>query len=78
LSQFDIVIPTKIVREFGDAAPDGGSREEYMAALTLRSRSLEGAYAALVAGRVNGVRREPDRIVVPADEAFGVTLEFRA
>ena len=54
------------------------TRDEYMAALTIRTRSLDGAHAALAAGRINGVRREPDRIVVPADAAFGVTLEFRA
>jgi hypothetical protein len=78
LSKFDIVTTEEIVREFGDAAPAGERRDEYMAALTIRTRSLDGAYAALAAGRINGVRREPNRIVVPADEAFGVTLEFRA
>jgi hypothetical protein len=32
--------------------------------------------AALTAGRIDGVRREADRIVVPASETFGVTLEL--
>jgi hypothetical protein len=77
LSHFDIVTIAEIAREFGDAAPAGENREEYMAALTIRTRSLDGAYAALAAGRINGIRRDPYRIVVPADEAFGVTLEFR-
>ena len=49
-----------------------------MAALTIRTRSLERAAAALAAGQIDGVRREPDRIVVPATETFGVTLEFRS
>jgi hypothetical protein len=49
-----------------------------MAALTIRTRSLERAATALAAGQIRGVRREADRIVVPATEAFGVTLEFRS
>jgi hypothetical protein len=49
-----------------------------MAALTVRTRSLERAAAALGAGSVGGFRREADRIIVPASETFGVTLEFRA
>jgi Glyoxalase-like domain len=78
LSQFDIITPAEITREFGDAAPAGERREEYMAALTVRTRSLDDAYTALSAGQIKGIRRETDRIVVPAGEAFGVTLEFRA
>jgi len=49
-----------------------------MAALTIRTRSLELTAAALAAGRIAGVHRQADRIVVPAAEAFGVALEFRA
>ena len=64
--------------EFGDAAPAADGRDEYMAALTIRTRSLERAATALAAGQIRGVRREADRIVVPATEAFGVTLEFRS
>jgi hypothetical protein len=78
LSQFDVITQAEIAREFGDAALAGETRAEYMAALTIRTRSLDDAYAALAAGRINGVRREPDRIIVPAAEAFGVTLEFGA
>jgi hypothetical protein len=44
-----------------------------MAALTLRVRSLEQAAKAL---QVPGVVRDDDRIVVPASEACGVTLEL--
>jgi hypothetical protein len=76
LSRFDIVAPDQLARDFGDAAPID-DRAEYMAALTLRTRSLERAASALAAGAVKGVRREADRIVVPATETFGVTLEFR-
>ncbi len=78
LSRFDVITMAALVHEFGDAAPAADGRDEYMAALTLRTRSLERAAAALATGAIKGVRREPDRIVVPAAEAFGVTLEFRS
>jgi hypothetical protein len=78
LSQFDVLNVEHLVREFGEAAPDHEGRDEFMAALTIRTRSLEVAAAALEAGQIRGVHREADRIVVPASEAFGVTLEFRA
>lgn len=77
LSRFDIVRPAACARAFGDAAPDGGGRTQYMAALGLRTRSLDAAAAALAAGGIAGVRREDHRIVVPAAAAFGATLEFR-
>jgi hypothetical protein len=48
-----------------------------MAALTLRTRSLDHVVSALAAGSVNAVR-EPDRILVPAAAAFAIALEFRA
>jgi len=77
LSRFDIVTMEQLAREFTDAAPQD-DRAEFMAALTVRTRSLERAAAALGAGSVKGVRREQDRIVVSATATFGVTLEFRA
>jgi hypothetical protein len=77
LSQFDIATPAGLAHDFGDAAPAGDGREEYMAVLTIRTRSLEAVAAALADGQIADVRRYPDRIVVPADQAFGVTLEFR-
>jgi hypothetical protein len=78
LSQFDIVTHAGLAHDFGDAAPAVDGRDEYMAALTIRTRSLDGAAAALAAGQIRGVYHGPDRIVVPASEAFGVTIEFRA
>jgi hypothetical protein len=78
LSRFDVVTTDALVREYGDAAPAADGRDDYMAALTIRTGSLDRAAAALAAGQIGGVRREPDRIVVPASEAFGVTLEFRS
>jgi len=77
LSRFDVVTQDALTREYGEAAPTD-ERDEFMAALTIRTRSLEQAAAALAAGQIKGVRRETDRIVVPASETFGVALEFRA
>jgi hypothetical protein len=77
LSRFEVVTPAVLAQQFGDAAPTGDGRDEYMAALTLRTRSLQQAASALQSGQINNVRREAERIVVPASEAFGVTLEFR-
>ncbi len=78
LSRFDVITRDALAHEFGDAAPAADGRDDYMAALTIRTQSLARAAAALAAGKVNGVRHEADRIVVPATEAFGVTLEFRS
>jgi hypothetical protein len=73
LSRFDVLTIEEVARQFGDAAPDSDGRGEYMAALTLRTRSLD-----MAAGTIANGRREADRIVVPPSQAFGVTLEFRA
>jgi hypothetical protein len=77
LSQFEVITPAALHRAFGDAAPDGQGRAEFMAALTLRTRSLEAAADAMREGGIAGVRRDSDRLVVPASAAFGTVLEFR-
>ncbi len=75
LSRFDVVTPDTLAAELGDLA-DAGGRTTFMAALTLRTTSLDRAAAALAAGGI-AARRDGDRIVVPAAAAFGVTLELR-
>ena len=77
LSQFDVVTPAALRAAFGDAAPDGGGRSEFMAALTLRTRSLKAVQAALRAGGIEAAVQDQERIVVPAAAAFGTVLEFR-
>ena len=77
LSQFDVISLDQLVREYGDAAPVADGRDEFMAALTIRTRSLKLAAAAFASGAITGVRHESQRILVPATETFGVTLEFR-
>jgi hypothetical protein len=74
VSRFDVLTPAAIASRYGDGMPDGGGRSSYMAGLVLRTRSLDKAAAALAAGEIAGVRREADRIVVPAAQAFGAAL----
>lgn len=76
LSRFDVVTPAALWEMFGDAAPDSRGRRDYMAALTFRTLSLDAAETALEAGGVRGVDRIGTSVLVPATEAFGVTLEF--
>jgi hypothetical protein len=77
LSAFDLITPNEVAVQFGDAAPGGDGRSQYMAALTLRTRSLALAREALRAGGIEGVRDDGDRLVVPAGQAMGTVLEFR-
>lgn len=75
LSRFDLLTPDAVAAEFGDAAPSADDREEYMAALSFRTRSLDRAAAALREGRI-AMQRDAARIIVPPSETFGVALEF--
>jgi hypothetical protein len=76
LSRFDVVHPGALWEMFGGAAPDSRGRRDYMAALTFRTLSLDAAETALEEGGVRGVDRIGTSVLVPATEAFGVTLEF--
>jgi hypothetical protein len=76
VSRFDVVTPATLAAEFGDAAPDGGGRDSYMAALEFRTRSLDAVMAAMGNGGVGGVHRQGGRVIVPASSAFGATLAF--
>ena len=76
LARFDVLTPDAVHAQLGAAAPDGGGRTEYMAALTLRTLSLDLA-AAAVAG-IAGITHEAGRMLVPAAATFGTALEFVA
>jgi hypothetical protein len=73
-----VITPAELTKAFGDAAPAADGRDEYMAALTIRTRSLDSAATALQTGNISGVKRTAERILVPATETFGVALEFIA
>jgi hypothetical protein len=76
LSRFDVVTPMALWEMFGEAAPDSRGRQDYMAALTIRTVSLDAVETALEAGGIRGWDRIGTSVLVPAREAFGVTLEF--
>jgi hypothetical protein len=73
LTRVDVVEPAILERRFGAASAVSSGRDEFMAALVLRTRDLDRAAAAI---QVDGVIREPGRVVVPASAAMGVTLAF--
>jgi hypothetical protein len=76
LSRFDVVTPTALWEMFGEAAPDSRGRRDYMAALTIRTLSLDAVETALEGGGIQGWDRIGASVLVPAREAFGVTIEF--
>ncbi len=76
VSRFDIVTPDALQLEYGGLAPDPGGRDSFMAALVLRTRSLDAAERAMAAGGIAGVRRENGQVTVPATSACGATLAF--
>lgn len=76
LARIEIVTPAALWEMFGEAAAESRGRRDYMAALTLRTLSLDAAETALEAGGIRGVDRIGTSVLVPASEAFGVTLEF--
>jgi hypothetical protein len=73
LTDFDVITPDEVAARFGSAAPKQDRRSEAMVALILRTRSLAQTGAAI---EVHGVVRDTNRLLVPAPEAFGVTLAF--
>jgi len=76
LSRFDVVSPAALWELFGDAAPDSRGRRDYMAALTIRTLSLDAVETALEAGGIRGWDRIGTSVLVPASQACGVTIEF--
>ncbi len=74
LSAVDVMTPAALRRRYGAAAPDGGGRSAWMAALEFRTASL--ATTAAVLRDVADVRITGARITVPAAAAMGVALSF--
>lgn len=74
LTNIDVVSPGMVARRYGPAAPVHDNRHEVMAALVLRTRSVGHAAAVI---KAPGTRLNNNRLVVPASETMGVTLEFQ-
>lgn len=78
LSSFEVITRDALTQAFGPAAPDASGRAAFMAALTLRTRSLQQASAVLSAAGVRHTASDQGTLIVGAADAFGVTLEFCA
>ena len=76
LARVDVVTPAAMRAEFGDAAPDGGGRQDFMAAMTLRTASADRAAAALAVGGIPHARG-PGRVTVPGHALGSLALVFQ-
>ncbi|MBV8912519.1 MAG: VOC family protein [Acetobacteraceae bacterium] len=72
LATIEVMAPTALVAGLGSAMPDPGGRREFMAALVLRTISLEQVWAEVP----EAVRFEHG-LLVPANAACGAALIFR-
>lgn len=76
LASIDVMTPAALDAEFGDGAPEAAGRDQFMAALTLRTLSLDRTARALRDGRIAATQGK-DGITVAAAAACGVTLAFQ-
>lgn len=77
LARIDVVTPDALHAEFGADAPDAAGRDQFMAALTLRTLSLDQASRALRDGGIVAAQ-DSQGITVAATTTGGVTLVFQA
>ena len=75
VSRIEILRHDTVAAQLGAAAGDGAGRAHYMAALTLRTLSLDMVRAALSTGGLTGIE-QPARILVPAVHATNCPIEF--
>lgn len=76
LASIDVVTPAALDAEFDTDAPEAAGRDQFMAALTLRTLSLDRAARALRDGSI-AARQDGRGITVAAAAACGVALAFR-
>ncbi len=76
LASSAVVTPAALAAEFGADAPEAAGRDQFMAALTLRTLSLDRVSRALRDGCV-AATQDSSGVTVAAAAACGVTLAFR-
>ncbi len=76
LAHIDVITPAALDLEFGAAAPKAEGRDQFMAALILRTLSVDRAARALQDGGI-AAAQDSQSIMVAADDACGVTLVFQ-
>jgi hypothetical protein len=74
--RIEVVPPDGLAGSLGRNTPEADGRSNYMAAMSVRTQSLDKAEAALSAGGINHTRFADGRVVVPASETMNVTIEF--
>lgn len=74
--RIDIVPPDGLAGSFGGNTPEAAGRSDHMAAMSVRTLSLDKTEAALTAGGISYTRFADGRVVVPATETMNVTIEF--
>ena len=76
LAHVDVVTPAALDAEFGAAAPAAEGREQFMAALTLRTLSLDRVRQIMQHQEI-AVTQDGGGITVAAKKACGATLVFQ-
>jgi hypothetical protein len=76
LASIDVVTLAALDAEFGTDAPDAAGRDQFMAALTLRTLSLDRVSRALRDGCV-AAAQDSSGITVAAAAACGMTITFQ-
>lgn len=74
--RIEIMTRADLHATFRDTAPNLAGRDEAPAVLTLRTSSLSATAEALRSGDLPSIQTGDERIVVPAQSAMNVTLEF--
>jgi catechol 2,3-dioxygenase-like lactoylglutathione lyase family enzyme len=77
LSSLDVIDPRTMAEFYGATAPDAQGRADHLAALVLCSPDLAQTASILTEAGIAFAEPSPGRLVVPADQAMGTTLEFR-
>lgn len=74
-STIDILPATRVIAQLGMAAPDPAGRDDFLALILLKSKSVSVARAQFGALALPG--GEPGQLLIPAASAGNVALEFR-
>jgi glyoxalase-like protein len=75
-ARIEIMTRADLHARFRDTAPNLAGRDEAPAVLTLHTSSLSAASEALRSGELPSIQTGDDRLVVPAQSAMNVTIEF--
>lgn len=73
-ARVEMLAPSVVATEFGDAAAEAAGRAEYLAGLELEVESV--AITREVLDDLPGLRVQRHRLIVPASAAFNTTLVF--